>query len=135
MKNSATLILLMLSLIFGLSYASAQTDQQDKLSKALAKYTKGENVKKCVSISRIQNSTVIDDQHILFEFSGAKAYLNTLPYKCPRLGFTKAFSYVTSQNQLCDLDIITVFDGGANMSGASCGLGKFEEYQKIPKKK
>lgn len=82
----------------------------------------------CIDLIRIDRSEVVDDQTILFHMKGGKVWKNTLPYKCPRLGFEKAFSHKTSINRLCSIDVITVLDTSARMPGASCGLGKFEAY-------
>ena len=87
----------------------------------------------CIDLIRIDRSEVVDDQTILFHMKGGKVWKNTLPYKCPRLGFEKAFSHKTSINRLCSVDIITVLDTTARMPGASCGLGKFEAYTPPPK--
>lgn len=89
----------------------------------------------CIDLIRIDRSEVVDDQTILFHMKGGKIWKNTLPYKCPRLGFEKAFSHKTSINRLCSVDIITVLDTSARMPGASCGLGKFEAYTPPPKEK
>ncbi|PCI45330.1 MAG: hypothetical protein COB49_10155 [Alphaproteobacteria bacterium] len=127
------------SLIFALSLSlvslSAMADEgkQDKLAKALEKYEETGKIKSCISPSRISSSRVIDDNNIFFIMKGSKAYLNTLPHRCSRLGFEKAFSYSLSINQLCDVDIITVFDSSSSIQGPSCGLGKFVEYKKKPK--
>lgn len=131
MKYLAALILS--GLFF--SFAQAEDAKEDKLAKALEKYTKTGKVERCVNLRRIRSTKVVDDQHIIFKMSGKKAYLNTLTHKCPRLGFEKSFSYKTSISQLCNVDIITVLDTSMGMSGPSCGLGKFEELVKKPKKK
>ncbi len=91
---------------------------------------------RCVSLSQIQETSVLDDQTIIFKMRGGKSYKNTLPYKCPQLGFEKAFSYKTSISQLCNVDIITVLTTTHGLdSGASCGLGLFEPYTPPPKAK
>lgn len=87
----------------------------------------------CIDLIRIDRSEVVDDQTILFHMKGGKIWKNTLPYKCPRLGFEKAFSHKTSINRLCSVDTITVLDTTARIPGASCGLGKFEAYTPPPK--
>ena len=87
----------------------------------------------CIDLIRIDRSEVLDDQTILFHMKGGKIWKNTLPYKCPRLGFEKAFSHKTSINRLCSIDTITVLDTTARIPGASCGLGKFEAYTPPPK--
>lgn len=87
----------------------------------------------CIDLIRIDRSEVVDDQTILFHMKGGKIWKNTLPYKCPRLGFERAFSHKTSINRLCSVDTITVLDTSARMPGATCGLGTFEAYTPPPK--
>ena len=86
-----------------------------------------DGVKKCVSTHRIDHTKVVDGQTILFHMVGRKTYINKLPRKCPGLSFHKAFSYKVRQNQLCNTDIIRVYQG--DYFGAACGLGKFEPYE------
>jgi len=86
----------------------------------------------CLSLIRIKDSDILDNQHIVFETVGHKYYLNQLSHPCPGLTRDKAFMYRTSLDQLCDLDIITVLDdyGFGLQPGASCGLGVFEPVSK-----
>lgn len=127
------LFILALGLSFVPLSAMAGGDKAEKLAKALEKYEKTGKVERCVTLNRIRTSRVIDDNHILFIMKGKKAYLNTLPHRCSRLGFERSFSYKVSFNQLCNVDIITVFDSTGGIQGPSCGLGKFVEYKKKPK--
>ena len=122
-----------LAMVFIPVSALAGDATEDKLAKALKKYEKTGEIENCIMVTRIDSSKVIDDNNILFEMKGKKAYLNTLPRRCSRLGFEKAFSYRLHTTQLCNVDIITVFDSGSNIQGPSCGLGKFVEYKKKPK--
>jgi len=108
--------------------AEEGVEKEDKVAKALEKYTKTGKEKLCVSLNRVKTSKVLDDKNILFIMKGNKAYLNTLPHKCSRLGFEKAFGYKVHMNRLCNVDIITVIDPNG-MNGPSCGLGKFVEYE------
>lgn len=85
-------------------------------------------VKNCISLARIDQGDVIDDQTILFEMKGNDYYVNRLPYRCPQLGFEERYTYATSLSQLCNTDIITVLTTVGR--GASCGLGKFEQLKK-----
>ncbi|WP_407925198.1 hypothetical protein [Glacieibacterium frigidum] len=88
----------------------------------------------CIQTSRIRESKVIDDRTIDFVMRDGSVLRNTLPFSCPQLGFERAFSYSTSINQLCSVDIITVIvQGGGIRTGASCGLGKFVPYTPVPK--
>ena len=88
----------------------------------------------CLNLQSIRESRVRSDQVIDFRTNSQKWYRNTLPHSCPSLGFDEAFSYETSLNQLCSVDIITVLrnSGGGLSRGASCGLGKFQPVS-LPK--
>lgn len=89
----------------------------------------------CIPLSAIRSTDVRDDQTIDFVLNGNKVYRNTLPNKCPSLGFERRFSYRTSLSQLCSVDIITVlFSAGPGLQpGSSCGLGKFQPMTKATK--
>ncbi|WP_340313203.1 hypothetical protein [Rhizorhabdus argentea] len=87
----------------------------------------------CIPLRSIRNTRVRDDRTIDFYMNGNKVYRNTLPYRCPELGFEEKFSYATSQSQLCSVDIITVLHSPPVMRGASCGLGKFQPISGAPK--
>jgi len=119
----------LLIVILGLSFfplsVMAGDGKEDKLAKALKKYEKTGKIERCVHLTRIRSTKVIDDYNILFIMKGKKAYLNTMRHRCSRLGFEKAFSYKLSINQLCNVNIITVFDSTSHIQGPSCGLGKF----------
>jgi len=87
----------------------------------------------CVSLTNIRSTKVIDDSTIDFKMNGGKTYRNSLPYSCPGLKFEDRFSYRTSTNQLCNVDIVRVLHdyGGRLTEGAGCGLGKFQPVEKI----
>ena len=128
----------MLALGLGSATALAQDAPADapkpgsaaaKAAKKLAQYEATGETRQCIPLIQIDRSDVVDDQNILFHMRGGKTYLNTLPYRCPRLGFEESFSYRTSLNQLCNVDIITVFDA-TGFHGPSCGLGDFKEVVK-----
>jgi hypothetical protein len=91
--------------------------------------------KSCITRSRISSTDVIDDQTIDFKMVNGDIYRNNLPNKCGGLGFEEAFSYKTSTNQLCSVDIIHVLaqTGGRLDTRGSCGLGKFQKIEKIRK--
>ena len=89
--------------------------------------------KSCVNISQIRSTKVVDNSTIDFRMVGGKTYRNTLPYSCSGLKFEDRFSYRTSLNQLCSVDIVRVLhdQGGQLTEGAGCGLGKFQMIEKI----
>lgn len=87
----------------------------------------------CVSLTNIRSTKVIDNSTIDFKMAGGKTYRNSLPYSCPGLKFEDRFSYRTSTNQLCNVDIVRVLHdyGGRLTEGAGCGLGKFQPVEKV----
>ncbi|MES2782728.1 MAG: hypothetical protein V4657_08030 [Pseudomonadota bacterium] len=89
--------------------------------------------KSCVTISQIRSTKVVDNSTIDFRMAGGKTYRNALPQSCPSLKFEDRFSYRTSLNQLCSVDIVRVLhdQGGRLYEGAGCGLGKFQMIEKI----
>lgn len=89
--------------------------------------------KSCVTISQIRSIKVIDSRTIDFRMAGGKTYRNILPQSCPGLKFEDRFSYRTSLNQLCNVDIVRVLhdQGGQLHEGAGCGLGKFQMVEKV----
>ena len=91
--------------------------------------------KSCINRSGIRSTDVIDDQTIDFKMSNGDIYRNSLPNRCSGLAFEKAFSYKTSTNRLCNVDIIKVLDSTAGQlaTRGACGLGKFQKIEKIPK--
>tara|TARA_R110001606_G_scaffold74462_4_gene172566 strand:+ start:2088 stop:2495 length:408 start_codon:yes stop_codon:yes gene_type:complete len=89
----------------------------------------------CITRSNIRSTDVIDDQTIDFKMRNGDIYRNSLPHRCSGLGFEESFSYKTSTNQLCSVDIIHVLSqtGGRLDTRGACGLGKFQKIEKIPK--
>jgi len=132
MLGKSFILILMMAFVSTSALADG-AKKPDKLAKALENYQKTGKSELCLWLTRIDKSRVIDDSNILFLMKGNKAYLNHLPHKCSRLGFEKSFSYSLSVNQLCNVDLITVFDSSSGIPGPTCGLGKFEEYIKKPK--
>lgn len=91
--------------------------------------------KSCVLRSNIRNTDVIDNETIDFVMRNGDIYRNKLPSKCSGLAFEEAFSYKTSTNRLCNVDIIRVLDttGGRLDTRGACGLGRFQQIEKIAK--
>jgi len=102
---------------------SAESDERP-VSKAPPVEAIGEPVN-CINISRIRSTQVHDDYTIDFEMPGNEIYRNTLPNRCPSLGFEERFAYEANVGQLCAIDTITVIQGGAVGRGPRCSLGQF----------
>lgn len=89
--------------------------------------------KNCIQIRSISSTKIIDNQTIDFKMNGGKIMRNTLTNRCSGLKSADAFSYRTSLSRLCNVDMIRVLQsyGGSYHEGPGCGLGKFQEIEKV----
>lgn len=103
--------------------------EDDALLKAMENTDAAE---RCISLSRIDNTRILDNSNILFYMLGNKIYLNNLPHRCPGLKSAGTYMYRTSIDRLCNVDFITVLrsSGGGYSPGAGCGLGLFFPVEK-----
>lgn len=118
---------LTLTVAFALTGAATAAQQED-----WRKARPSGKPESCVQIQQIRETRVRDDRTIDFYMRGGKVYRNTLPQTCPRLGFERRFSYRTSLNRLCSVDIITVLLLTPPQRGAFCGLGQFQPVTGAP---
>ncbi len=113
--------------------AAAGGAKEEAKADPLAGLEKTGRVERCLGVTRIDTTKILDRRHILFRMRGGRLYLNTLPHECPGLRWDRAISYsLSGPAQLCDLDIIRVIDTGLHQEVGSCGLGRFEEVVRSP---
>ena len=78
-------------------------------------------------MTRVRNTTVVDDDNILFHLRGGDIHLNMLDETCLGLRRSGVFTYTVQSGarhaRLCHTDTITVLDTTGR--GFSCGLGRF----------
>jgi hypothetical protein len=122
MKRS--IIIISLSFFFAGIFLSSGIFAENRAEKVL-----GESLS-CLNIVNIRDTKILDDQTILFETSGGEVYINRLPAYCTGLRSADAFSYSTSLDRLCGVDIITVLEQGSSQ-GSRCGLGKFIKVKDV----
>lgn len=111
------------------SSLGAEEEKQTKFDKVMAKYERTGETKRCVNPSRLNESRVLDEGHILFRVSPKTAYLNTLPRQCRSLKFYQAIAYTVRGSQICANDFFRVIDR-MMVPGASCSFGEFEKVVK-----
>ena len=114
-----------------LACACAETPETTAQTRAPAVEVLGEPVN-CVLVSRIQNTVVHDDFTIDFHLTGGDVLRNTLPARCPRLGFEQRIAYEVHGGQLCRPEMISVIQPGAAGSGPRCQLGPFVPVRVLP---
>jgi hypothetical protein len=85
-------------------------------------------VRRCVPLSSIDRTEVIDDGTVLFRMRNGEIYRNVLAHTCPTLKSRDQFAYRVNAAQLCAMDLITVLErqGLGFAPGPSCSLGSFE---------
>ncbi len=109
-----------------LAIACAPAEPEDDfVSDAPAVRVTGDPVS-CIDTRRITRQTVHDDYTIDFEVGGT-TYRNTLPARCPGLGFDEAFTFNSPTTRLCSNEIISTLErqGGELRRGVGCSLGEF----------
>ena len=141
MKNRSLYAILLIGVLVGAAPFSGNagiadekkmTKAEKRLERIEKKYQPTGVIKSSVSLRSLRDTRVIDDKTIFFQARGKKGYINRLPRRCPRLAYEQRFSYSTTIGQLCKSELITVLDSmGSGL--VSCGLGKFEEWEKKPK--
>ena len=83
--------------------------------------------KRCLTMSRVSTTEIIDSQTILFHVVGGDTYVNRLPRRCPGLRRNDALMFDVRGSQICDLDSVSVLQtwGVGFTPGVSCRLGRF----------
>ena len=125
--------LLVLCAVGVVTTASIASTVKEKRAAKLSAYQPVGKPVSCLSLVQIRDTEVLDNRTVDFHVSGGKIYRNTLSHSCPSLLSEQRFSYRTSLNKLCDVDVIRVLHTyGTELSeGAGCGLGKFQPMEKV----
>ena len=107
------------------SMAGAQDGESDAGSEVDDVLSSG--TERCVSLSRIRRTDIIDDETIVFYLRGGDIFINSLPRTCPGLERNDRFMYEVNQTRLCSTDWITVIEGFgvSRQRGFTCRLGEF----------
>lgn len=84
---------------------------------------------RCLSTHAYVNVDVLDNQTLVFQGRGDRAWLNRLRRPCLGLRRNDALSFELHENRLCSLDTFTGIDafmGSLERGSAICSLGEFE---------
>jgi len=106
-------------------------ERTERVNKAaaetLAKYEPTGEKERCISTSRIDQMTAVDEKTLLFRLGVNDYYVNKVRGRCNGATFSSnRFQYKVTGSQLCSIDIIDVVDTSGFTTGA-CSLGEFEE--------
>lgn len=124
------------ALPFALTLTSAQAADrtpQARLEKALKGYEPGEPVK-CIRLRDIRSSQIIDRIGILYDMGGGLKYLNRPATGAESLRWGNTMVTDTRSPDLCNIDIVRLYDTAARMPTGFVGLGDFIPYKKSASK-
>ena len=134
MKRMTAALLAGVLFFFG-AVAFAQNDIEALEAEAAAAIADDidREAERCINVSRIKETHIVDDNNVLFYMRGNEVYLNELRWACRGLKRERQFSYSVRANRLCGTDTITVLQGfGSSLSPSnSCGLGQFVPISEV----
>ncbi|AUW60386.1 hypothetical protein C1T17_16560 [Sphingobium sp. SCG-1] len=102
---------------------------EQKLAKALEGRVAGKPVN-CINLRDIRSSRIIDRTAIIYETTNNTLYVNR-PSGANFLDSSAALVTRTSISQLCNVDIVRLYDTTARMERGSVSLGDFVPYRKV----
>lgn len=127
-KNLTVACVLPLALLSAAGAAEAASKSpQDQLTEKLAGYTAGEPVD-CIPQYAIQSVKVYDKTALLYEMNGDKYYLNIPDIGAKSLDDRDVLVTEHWTSQLCNVDIVKLWDPASRMETGFVGLGKFIPY-------
>ncbi len=104
----------------------------DRAAERLAQFEATGETEDCLSTTRIQSITPLDDRHFLVRVGTNDYYLNKVSSRCG--GASRAgnrLQYTISGGQLCRNEIISVVDNSSGFTVGSCGLNSFEKLERV----
>jgi hypothetical protein len=112
----------------GAAQAVSKTSEQ-QLEETLAGYTAGEPVN-CISQYLVRDVKIFDKTALLYEMSGDRYYLNIPESGARSLDHWDVLVTENWTSQLCNGDIVKLWDSTSRMETGFVGLGKFIPYTK-----
>jgi len=108
---------------------AARSAPEDVIAKALDGRVAGKGTN-CINQQQIRSTQIVDRTAILYSMNNGTVYLNR-----PRSGgaFLRddvALVTRSSTSQLCNVDIVSLYDTGSRSQRGSVGLGDFIPYDK-----
>lgn len=107
--------------------------QSDKGAAALAKAVEGRvagDPVRCLNLRDIRSTKIIDNTAIIYETTGGVLYVNTPQGGSRSLDKWDVLVTDTHSTQLCDIDVVKLYDPSSRMQSGFVNLGKFVPYRK-----
>ena len=89
---------------------------------------------RCIDMGRINNTRILDRQHVAFRLSARRIYVVKLVSPCRSLDYDDVLSLNSTSGRLCRLDSIHTIDRASGIPGVPCQIDSFrqvspEQYQ------
>jgi len=112
----------------GVATAAPRLDPEARLAKAVEGRVAGEPVR-CIQLRNVRSSQIIDDTAIVYD-AGGIVYVNR-----PRSGRESLDRWDTMvtrlySSQLCNIDVVQLYDSGSQFYGGFVLLGDFVPYRR-----
>ena len=85
----------------------------------------------CLFLRDIRSTRIIDGTAIIYESSGNLLYVNRPASGASSLNRNDVLVTSTSISQLCNVDIVRLYDMASRFQRGSVGLGDFVPYKKV----
>ena len=109
---------------------AADRAPEERLAKALRGFEAGQPVR-CIYLRDIRSSQIFDRTAILYDMGGGLLYVNRPSNGASSLHQGNVMVTNTHSPQLCDIDIVRLYDSTTRMQLGSVGLGQFIPYRKV----
>jgi hypothetical protein len=109
------------------SVHAADRSPEAQLAKAAEGRVAGTPVS-CITLRNIRSSRIVDGTAIIYEMQGGTRFINRPDSGAPFLRSNLTLVTNTGTTQLCNVDIVGLYDPLARMTLGSIGLGKFVPY-------
>lgn len=119
--------------LLGLVPAHAATERSTRATAELAKALEGRVAGKpvdCLNLRDIRSTQIIDRTAIIYETRGGTIYVNKPEGGANSLDKWDVLVTDTHSTQLCDVDIVRLFDTGSRIETGFVNLGEFVPYRK-----
>lgn len=130
MRRIAVILASIATLTSGVAAAASAEAPEAKLTRALEGRVAGTPVH-CLSLRDIRSTRIIDGTAILYEAAGGKIYVNKPVSGASSLRWSTVMVTKTPSSQLCNVDIVRLYDSGSRIQSGSVALGDFVPYVKI----
>ncbi len=119
--------------LLGLVPAHAATDRDARAAAELARAVEGRTAGEpvdCLNLRDIRSTRIIDRTAIIYETRNGTIYVNKPDGGARSLDKWDVLVTDTHSTQLCDVDVVRLFDTAARMETGFVNLGEFVPYRK-----